>query len=329
MRVARFLSGGEAGADGEIRVAIVEGGEGSGDEAGGGETLRPLPRGTEVLAVLGADPADRARLLAAAGAPVPLDRARLLSPIEPTAMRDFVVFESHVQGVNRSVNAGGEVPEAWYEAPAFVFMNPHGVVGPFAEIPMPPGTRALDFELEVAAIVGRRVRDVAPGEAEREIVGYAVLNDWSARDIQRREMQVGLGPSKGKDFATSIGPWITTPDELESRRTGDRYDLDMQVRVNGELIGRDSLAHMAWSFGELLVHASRDAWVGAGDVLATGTCGGGALAEAWGRSGTQTPPPLRIGDVVTMTVEGLGTIESRIGETVSPDHRVPPARRLG
>jgi 2-keto-4-pentenoate hydratase/2-oxohepta-3-ene-1,7-dioic acid hydratase in catechol pathway len=309
MRIARYADGDRA------RTAVVD-----------AEQLRPLAEDVDVLAVLALTPDERAALRTAD--PIPLDPSRLLAPLSPPALRDFVTFESHVQGVNKSVNGSAGVPEAWYEAPVFVFMNPHGVMAPNADIPMPPFTSALDFELEVAAIVGSRVRDAGPDDAERFIAGYAVLNDWSTRDVQRREMQVGLGPSKGKDFATTIGPWITTPDELEPWRTGDRYDLRMEVFVNGELIGSDSMAHMAWSFSELLVHASRDAWVGAGDVLATGTCGGGALAESWGRRGEQTPRPLQVGDVVTMTVEGLGTIESRITETTSPGHRAPEARRL-
>lgn len=312
MRVARFLDAGD------VRVALVE-----------GETLRPLPTGTSTLDVLNADAEEREALEAAAADSIPLVRAQLLAPLDPPAMRDFVAFERHVQGVNSSVGGGGAgVPEAWYEAPVFLFMNPHSLTAPFADIPLPPYTQAFDFELEVAAIVGRKVRDAAPGEAESYIAGYAILNDWSARDIQRREMQVHLGPSKGKDFANTLGPWITTPDELEPWRVGDRYDLTMKVFVNGEYIGGDSLASLGWSFPELLVHASRDAWVGAGDVLATGTVGGGALAEWWGRRGEQTPPPLQAGDVVTMTVDGLGTIENRIVPTTSPGHRAPHARRL-
>lgn len=312
MRIARYADGAA------IRVAAVE-----------GESLRPLPLGTDMLDVLNAASDMRAELLADAEPAIPIDRAALVAPLEPTAMRDFVAFERHVQGVNSTVGGGtAGVPEAWYEAPAFLFMNPHSLTAPYAEIPMPPYTNAMDFELEVAAIVGRKVRDVAPELAKAEIVGYAIFNDWSARDIQQREMQVRLGPSKGKDFANTLGPWITTPDELEAYRVGDRLDLAMEVRVNGELIGGDSLATIAWSFEELLVHASRDAWVGAGDVLATGTVGGGALAEWWSRNGQQTPPPLQVGDVVTMTVEGLGTIENRIAPVRSAGHRAPAARRL-
>ncbi|MET9973424.1 fumarylacetoacetate hydrolase family protein, partial [Streptomyces sp. NPDC006356] len=289
--------------------------------------VRSLPRGLQPLDVLTLPRPERDRLELEAGRHhrAPLDRVRLLPPIRPTAMRDFVVFEEHVAGVTRSVAGTESIAEAWYEAPAFLFMNPHSLIGPHDDLPMPPGTAALDFELEVAAVIGWRVRDLTPERAGQHIVGYAVFNDWSARDIQRREMQVSLGPSKGKDFASTLGPWITTPDELEPYRQGDRLDLEMVVSVNGRETGRDRLSHMAWSFEEMLAHASRNAWVGAGDILATGTCAGGALAELWGRSGRQDPPPLQVGDTVTMSVEGLGSISTRITETTSPGHRVPPA----
>jgi 2-keto-4-pentenoate hydratase/2-oxohepta-3-ene-1,7-dioic acid hydratase in catechol pathway len=258
---------------------------------------------------------------------LPLEDARFAVPVSPRAMRDFLVFEAHIAGMKKNEPGDGTVPEPWYEAPAFLFMNPWSLVPTGADIPMPPFTQKLDFELEVAAVVKRTVRDVSIEEAADHIAGYCILNDWSARDIQGREMRVGLGPSKGKDFANTLGPWLTTPDELEPYREGDRYALEMSVAVNGEIIGTDNLRNMSWSFEEMLVHASRDAWVGAGDVLASGTASTGALSESWARRGELTPPPLRVGDVVTMTVQGLGTIENRIVETTSPGHTVPRARR--
>ncbi|RHW24071.1 fumarylacetoacetate hydrolase family protein [Nocardioides immobilis] len=292
------------------------------------DMVRSLPRNLDVLDVLTMSLPERNLLEAQAGRHhrIPLDDVRFVPPIEPRAMRDFVVFEEHVRGVTQSVAGTAEIAEAWYDAPAFIFMNPHSLISHRQDVPMPPDTQALDFELEVAAVVGSKVRDLTVDQAAEHIVGYAVFNDWSARDIQRREMQVSLGPAKGKDFASTLGPWITTPDELEPYRVGDRYNLTMTVSVNDTEIGRDSLANMAWSFEEMLSHASRDAWVGAGDVLATGTCAGGALAEMWGRRGVMEPPPLQVGDVVTMAVDGLGSISNRVTQTRSPGHRVPPAR---
>ncbi|MCM0616845.1 fumarylacetoacetate hydrolase family protein [Paenarthrobacter sp. TYUT067] len=314
MRLARFSD------DGPVQLGAVVGGH-----------IHPLIGQPELLEILCLPKTMRdaieAEAVARGGKPV--ENVTLLAPYRPGAMRDFVVFEEHVVGVSKSVAGVGGVAEAWYEAPAFLFMNPHSLTGPNDDIPMPPLTKALDFELEVAAIVGRTVRDVNAAEARDHIVGYAVFNDWSARDIQKREMQVSLGPSKGKDFANTMGPWITTPDELDDHRSGDRLNLTMTVSVNGHHVGGDNLKNMAWSFEELLVHASRDAWVGAGDVLATGTCASGALAEFWGRAGVQDPPPLTVGDTVTMTVEGLGSISNRIIEQRSPGIQVPAARTDG
>jgi 2-keto-4-pentenoate hydratase/2-oxohepta-3-ene-1,7-dioic acid hydratase in catechol pathway len=293
------------------------------------DTIHKVDTRLSVLEILNLPIGDRNFLEATAGRRFrqPVSAVRLLSPVEPRAMRDFLGFEAHISGMKKGFDGNGSVPDAWYEAPGFLFMNPWSLTGSGAQVPMPPLTEALDFELEVAAIVGRPARDVSPEEAGDYIVGYTILNDWSARDIQQREMQVGLGPNKGKDFANTLGPWITTVDELEPYRRGDRYDLDMSVNVNGREIGRDNLANLSWSFEEMLSHASRGALVGPGDVLATGTCSRGALSEFWSRSGAQEPRPLQEDDLVEMTVQGLGTIENRIGPCVSPVIRVSQARR--
>lgn len=247
-------------------------------------------------------------------------------PIPVATIRDFITFEQHTAGSLRAVSGATEVPEAWYEAPAFYFTNPHAAVGTGAEIPLPPGSQMFDFELEVAAVIGRSGFNLSVEEAEECIVGYTILNDWSARDLQRREMRVGLGPAKGKDTATTLGPVMVTADELASYREGDRLALDMQVKVNGTLIGKDNLRQMAWSFAELVAYASRGTWVRPGDIIGSGTCGGGCLVEFWGWNGVETPGPVRIGDTVTMQVEGLGEISNTV--VGSPAlHPVPPARR--
>lgn len=313
MRYARYV-----GVNGIAHTGRVEHGK-----------LHDIPGDPEILDLLNG-PADvRRDLNVRAGRmqKLPIEDATFAVPVQPRAMRDFLTFEAHIAGMKKSEPGDGSVPEQWYHSPAFLFMNPWSVVPTGAEVPMPPFTQKLDFELEVAMIVKDTVRDVPIEEAAQHIAGFCVLNDWSARDLQGNEMRVGLGPSKGKDFANTLGPWITTPDELEQYREGDRYALEMSVAVNGEIVGTDNLRNMSWSFEEMLVHASRDAWVGAGDVLATGTASQGALAERWARTGSLTPPPLQVGDVVTMTVEGLGTIENRIVETTSPAYTVPPARR--
>ncbi|MFC7340149.1 fumarylacetoacetate hydrolase family protein [Saccharopolyspora griseoalba] len=255
---------------------------------------------------------------------VPLESVRLRAPLQPPTIRDFVAFEEHVEGVARAVSGTGVAPE-WYLAPTFYFTNPHAVTGPFDEVARPPGCRVLDFELEVAAVVGRTGRDLTPEQAREHIAGYTVLNDWSARDLQSTEMKVGLGPAKGKDFASTLGPCLVTADELEPYRDSDGFlRLQMRVSVNGEEIGRDLLSNMGWPFEDLVSYASRGAEIRPGDVLGSGTCGnGGCLAELWGRPDRADPPALEPGDVVEMTVEGIGTIRNRVTEGTEP----PPVRR--
>ncbi|MFJ7215060.1 fumarylacetoacetate hydrolase family protein [Amycolatopsis sp. NPDC098790] len=241
---------------------------------------------------------------------VPLDDVRLLPPLEPPSVRDFVAFEEHVEGMV----APGPVPPEWYEAPTFYFTNPAALVGAHDDVPVPPGSTLFDFELEVAAVVG-----------SEGIFGYTIFNDWSARDLQRREMKVNLGPAKGKDSATTLGPWLVTADELESYRDADGFlALDMRVSVNSVEVGHDRLSNMGWPFEELVAYAARGTRVRPGDVFGSGTCGnGGCLAELWGRGGTHAP--LKPGDEVEMTVEGIGTIRNTVvaGETLPP---VRPAR---
>jgi 2-keto-4-pentenoate hydratase/2-oxohepta-3-ene-1,7-dioic acid hydratase in catechol pathway len=249
---------------------------------------------------------------------VPLTEVKLLAPLRPASIRDFVAFGEHVEGVRRSIDGSGGVPEAWFDAPAFYFTNPHRIYGPDDEVPFPARSVARDFELEVAAITG-------PGES---IFGYTVFNDWSARDLQKREMQVNLGPAKGKDFASSLGPWIVTADELEPYRDGEGFlDLWCDVTVNGAEVGGDLLGNMGWTFETMIAYAARDSRVVPGDVFGSGTVGnGGCLAELWGRNGRQDPPPLRDGDVVTLTVEGIGSLTNTVVSGPATGE-LPPVRR--
>jgi 2-keto-4-pentenoate hydratase/2-oxohepta-3-ene-1,7-dioic acid hydratase in catechol pathway len=253
---------------------------------------------------------------------VPLDDVALALPYRPASVRDFVTFEGHVEGVRRSVEGSSGVPGAWYDAPTFYFTNPHALFGPDTPVRRPASCRKLDFELEVGVVLGKGGSDLSEDEAEDAIFGYTIVNDWSARDLQAREMQVGLGPAKGKDFATSIGPWIVTADELAAHRTPDGFlDLDCRVSVNGDQVGQDRLAHMGWTFPQMVAYASRDSIVLAGDLLASGTTGGGGcLAELWGRSGREEPPPIEPGDTVRMDVEGIGTLMASVASDFSHDH---------
>jgi 2-keto-4-pentenoate hydratase/2-oxohepta-3-ene-1,7-dioic acid hydratase in catechol pathway len=253
--------------------------------------------------------------------------ASVAVPVPVASIRDFITFEQHTAGSLRSVTGSGEVPDAWYEAPAFYFTNPHAAIGSGMPVPMPPGCEVLDFELEVAVVIGKAGFNLSVAEAFDHVAGFTILNDWSARDLQSREMRVGLGPAKGKDSATTLGPLLVTPDELVDHERDGRYDLAMEVFVNDSRIGGDTLANMSWTFAELIAYASRGTWVHPGDVLGSGTCGGGCLAELWGWRGERQPPPLRIDDTVTMTVEGIGTIHNTV-IAGPPLHTVPPARRL-
>ncbi|GAA3431338.1 fumarylacetoacetate hydrolase family protein [Kutzneria kofuensis] len=286
--------------------------------------LHPVPWAATLLELIEREAVVQAADAALGERPLPLDSVRLLPPLQPSAIRDFVTFERHVEGIARRF--GDEVGPEWYEAPTFYFTNPHSLIGPFDDVRIPPGSEVFDFELEVAAVVGRAGSDLTPEAARGHIIGYTVLNDWSARDLQAREMRVKLGPAKGKDSASTLGPWLVTADELETRRDAEGFlDLTMVVARNGIEVGRDSLANMAWTFEEMVAYASRGTTVRPGDVLGSGTCGSGCLAELWGRYGTEGLPPLRPGDVITMTVDELGTISNKVVPGRDPVH-IPAAR---
>jgi 2-keto-4-pentenoate hydratase/2-oxohepta-3-ene-1,7-dioic acid hydratase in catechol pathway len=291
--------------------------------------VHALAPGVTMLELLQRDALREAgeQALAAPAAVRALDEVRLRAPIQdPPTVRDFMTFERHVEGVARLAGPDATIPERWYEAPAFYFTNPYAVLGPADDVPVPPGSRLFDLELEVAAIIGRTGRDVHPDDADTYIAGYTILVDWSARDLQFAEMQVRLGPTKGKDTATTLGPVLVTPDELEPWRTDTAYDLAMSVQINGQQVGQDRWSSMAFSYADMIAYASRGTEVRPGDVLGSGTCGGGCLAELWGRHGQDAHPPLQPGDVVTVTVEHLGTLTTRIVPGSEPIP-ISPARR--
>src|SRR5262245_60850325 len=204
-----------------------------------------LPDQTDIFKVLHED-----SVLDRCESPVPLNSVRLLPPIEPIAIRDFITFEQHAVGSYAGL--GRRVPDEWYEIPTFYFSNPHCLIGANDPVPVPPGCKLFDFELEVAAIIDRDGHNLTVDEAAGYIGGFTIFNDWSARDLQAYEMRIGLGPAKGKDTASTLGPYLVTPDELEPYRRGDRYDLTMSVFVNNKCIGTDSLANAAWSFSEMI-----------------------------------------------------------------------------
>lgn len=242
---------------------------------------------------------------------IPLAQAQLCAPIpRPPSIRDFMAFEDHVVTSMKAI--GSQVSPVWYQQPVFYFTNPAAVYGPGAQVPIAPGSTKYDYELEVAAVIGRAGSDLRPDTAEAHIAGYTILCDWSARDLQGVEMQVGLGPAKGKDTATSLGPWLVTPDELESTRDGNGFDLAMTADVNGRRYSAGSLRQLYWSFGELLAYASRGTTLMPGDVLGSGTVGTGCILELSRVHGIENYPWLAAGDTVRLDVERLGTLESTV-----------------
>jgi 2-keto-4-pentenoate hydratase/2-oxohepta-3-ene-1,7-dioic acid hydratase in catechol pathway len=296
MRIARYEL------DGSVLVGAVE-------NQGEATTVRAFPPAVDVIDLLEQGPAQRAAH--PLGEPVPVSSVRLLVPLQPPSVRDFVSFEQHIQGM--IMGDGIPFPEAWYGAPAFYFSNPNSLFATGAEIPVPPRAKRFDYELEVGAIIGRRGQDLTLENAREVIAGYTVFNDWSARDLQGEDRKLGMGWAKGKDTASTLGPWIVTADELEQYRDGEgRLDLRMTVWLNGEQMGTDTLASTAWTFEQMLVYASRGTALVPGDVIGSGTCGSGCLGELWGRSDPRNPSPLGPGDVVRMTVEHIGTIENTV-----------------
>lgn len=242
---------------------------------------------------------------------VETDAVTLRSPLPaPPSVRDFLSFEEHL--VNSYRGLGLEVNPAWYTQPVFYFSNPAAVCGPDGDIEISPGSAEFDYELEIAAVVGRAGRNLTPEQAEHHIAGYLILCDWSARDLQRVETPLGLGPAKAKDGATSLGPALVTPEELAPHRSGQGHRLTMTASVNGREYSRGLWSDIYWSFPQMLSYASRGTWLRPGDVIGSGTVGSGCILELSLLHGGDSYPWLRPGDEVRLDVEQLGTITGRI-----------------
>ena len=275
------------------------------------------PHVTDILALIdGGDAAlDRARALVAARASVlPLASVRLLAPLpEPRQMRDFVSFEKHLRQARANRHLFGlaparvdpadvPIPKVWYEQPACYKCNRFAVVGTETEIIWPRYSTMMDYELEIGCIIGRRGKDIPRDRARDHIFGYLIFNDFSARDAQMRESQIGLGPAKGKDFDTgnAMGPWLVTADDVP-----DPYDLTMVARVNGVEWSRGNSGTMHHRFEDMIAHVSADETLHPGEFLGAGTVGGGCGLEL-GRF-------LAPGDVVELEITGLGVLRNRLG----------------
>ena len=253
-----------------------------------------------VRAVLSANPA---------AASVPLESVRLRSPIlQPPTVRDFMIFEEHAtaQGTRQR-------EEAWYRMPIFYFSNPLCIYGPDDTIPYPSAAEMLDYELEIACVIGREGSNVSEADALDYIAGFCIFNDWSSRDLQRDESAVGLGPAKGKDSASSLGPYLVTTDELAPYLRNGRLNVKCSAKVNGDYWVEDSDAGVSYhTWGAMVERAAKDSRVAPGDVLGCGTVGGGSIGEAI-RKGIQPARFLQPGDVVEMEVEALGVLRGTIG----------------
>ena len=227
--------------------------------------------------------------------------------LAPPTFRDFYAFEQHVGTMWKRRDM--EIPEAWYRLPIFYFSNTSEIRGPDEPVWAPRGSSELDYELEVAALVDTPVQDLDAARGEEAIGGYLILNDWSARDLQREETTVRLGPAKGKDFASSIGPWLVTPDELTDARSGKGYDLAMTASVNGAELSRGSWSSAHFSFGEMVERASADVRLRPGDLLGSGTVGTGCLLEIRDETLGRYLEP---GDTVSLAIERLGELTAPV-----------------
>lgn len=226
--------------------------------------------------------------------------ARLLAPLRPRSMRDFLTFEGHLE--NAMAGLGRPIAPEWYEVPAYYKGMPDTVIGDGEEIPWPPFTDQLDHELELAAVIGRRGRDIPRAQALDHVFGYTIWNDLSARDVQARELPIGMGPSKAKDWDGSnvLGPCLVTADEV------DVSNLLMSVRVNGETWGEDTTAHMHHRFPDLIAYASQAQTLYPGELFGSGTSAGG--------SGLELGRRLSPGDLLELEVQRIGVLRNRVGQ---------------
>ncbi len=285
------------GDDGVVHAAVWE-----------GDHLHAVPGPVTLVDLLGDD---GTRLREAAERafcepPVVATTVRLLPPVpRPPSIRDFMAFEEHV--VTASAAIGLTVDPLWYRQPVFYFTNPLSLRGAHDPVAVSPGSRAFDYELEVAAIIGREGANLSPEEAVDHIAGYMIFCDWSARDLQAEEMKLNLGPAKGKDSASSCGPWMLTPDQLP-------VSAAMAASVNGRPYSAGSLDSLYWSFGEMIAYASRGTRVVPGDLIGSGTVGTGCILELSRVHGTEAYPYLVPGDRVRLEVDGLGAIDAAIVE---------------
>lgn len=295
------------------------------------DMLHPeLPGNMELFLHVWADVIDEAKyaehLIRTGKVPVskgtPLESVQVLSPVPyPTSCRDGYAFRQHVAAARR--NRKAEMIPEFDQFPVFYFTNHHAIMGAGDIICMPDHFHKLDFELEVAAVICKRGRNIRAAEADDYIGGYMIMNDFSARLLQMEEMKLNLGPAKGKDFSTAVGPMLVTPDELESfnipakdGHTGNNYNLKMLCRVNGRVVSQGNMGDMDWTFAEIIERCAYGTDIVPGDIIGSGTVGTGCFLELNGTGKLQDPnyPEqwLQPGDTVELEIDGLGILQNTI-----------------
>ncbi len=291
-------------------------------ERASAETAYPLPSDIIPLLRLGESAMKAARKISEIAndshsflsARISAGSVKLLAPVpRPTSMRDGYAFRQHVEAARR--NRGVEMIPEFDLFPVFYFTNHQAVIGSGPVEVMPEHLNRLDYELEAAIVIGKEGRNIKASEADEYIAGYTIMNDWSARALQMEEMKLSLGPAKGKDFATAIGPYLVTRDELASKRIpggrGEHYDLTMTASLNGQELSRGNLKDMSWTFAEIIERASYGVTLYPGDVIGSGTVGTGCLLELNGSKITNNLW-VQVGDTVTCSIEGLGELTNTV-----------------
>lgn len=291
-----------------------------------GETIHALPPGAALIDLVALGPAGLRevgeRAVLEPSTEVALTDVRLLPPIpRPPAIRDCLCFLDHMRNCQQVLGGTRVLKDAWYRIPAFYFANPGAVFGPYEAVQAAPGSAWQDFELEIAAVIGVGGADLTVDEAQQEIIGYTILNDWSARDLQALDNQLGIGQAKGKDSGITLGPYLVTPDELEPFLVDGQLRLEATALVNGEVVGSGSTGAMDWTFAEVISYASRGVRLSSGDVFGSGTVPTCTLVEHLDMSDLAGFRGwLKDGDEVTLRVRGLGETRQIIR------HRAAPAR---
>lgn len=284
---------------GLTHAAVLEGGDVYAVE-GAASVLDLIGDGVDALLELG-------RNALRSAAPKPVESVRLEAPLSPPSLRDSMCFHEHI------INCMGFVDPLHHEFPAFYLSNPAGVLGPSDDAPISPGSHRFDYELEVAAVIGRVGRNIRPQDAAEHIVGYTMYIDWSARDLQFEEMGLQLGPAKGKDGATTLGPVLVSADEFEPLRSGKGFDIRMAVSIDGSPISVGNWSTINWSFDDVVAYTSRGTTLRTGDVLGSGTVGTGCLVEQRALHPDEFRGWLREGEVVQFSVDLIGQMNIRIG----------------